>query len=98
MNELFAFLASAVIIEGLVSYAGMIFVDKHVNWQVVGAIALGILISFNLTLDFFEVLGIPEAYPVIGTILTGILISRGSNYVYDLYKRLIDWKVKDDAE
>lgn len=92
MNDVMAFIASAIIIEGLVSYADMIVTDKKLNWKLIVTIAVGCLVAFNANLDFFTLLGIPEKYGAIGTLLTGVLLSRGSNYVYDLYDKLTNWK------
>lgn len=94
MNELMGFLASAVIVEGLVSYASTIYSDGKVHWKMVGAIAVGIVVAFNLNLDFFALVGLSETAPAIGILLTGILISRGSNYVYDLYTGLTSGKAE----
>lgn len=93
MNDIMGFISSSIIIEGLISYADMIIdKDKHINWKIVGALAVGCIVAFNTNLDFFKLLGIKENYEVIGTFLTGVLISRGSNYVYDIYDKLINWK------
>lgn len=92
MDDVMAFIASAIIIEGLVSYADMIVTDKKLNWKLIVTIAVGCLVAFNADLDFFALLGIPEKYSAIGTLLTGVLLSRGSNYVYDLYDKLTNWK------
>ena len=92
MDKLAAFICGAVVIEGLVSYADMIVTDKKINWKVIGAILLGCLIAFNLRLDFFQILGFEEVNAIVGTILTGILISRGSNYVYELYDKFTNWR------
>ena len=92
MGELMGFIAAAVIVEGIISYANEIVKNKKIHWEIIGAIAIGCLVSFNLNLDFFRMLGLKEAYGIIGVILTGILISRGSNYVFELYDRLTKWK------
>ena len=95
MGELMGFIASAVIVEGILSYAKGIVKNKKVHWEIIGAILIGCLVSFNLNLDFFKMLGLKETYGIIGVILTGILISRGSNYVFELYDRLTKWKSED---
>ena len=98
MNELAGFLASAVIVEGLVSYASTIYSNGKVHWKMIGAIVIGIVVAFNLNLDFFALVGLKESTPIIGVVLTGILISRGSNYVADLYNGLTSGKaVTDDT-
>ena len=95
MGELMGFIASAVIVEGILSYAKEIVENKKIHWEIIVAILIGCLVAFNLNLDFFKMLGLEETYGIIGVILTGILISRGSNYVFELYDRLTKWKSED---
>lgn len=92
MEGLVGFIAAAVIVEGIISYINEIVKNRKIHWEIIGAIAVGCLVSYNLQLDFFEFLGLNETYGIIGVILTGILISRGSNYVFELYDRLTKWK------
>ena len=94
MNELAAFVTSAVVVEGILSYKDSIIKNKRVNWKIVVAIVLGCLVAYNLNLDFFATLGFQENYSIVGVILTGILISRGSNYVFEIYDRMTNWKSK----
>ena len=98
MNDVMAFIASSIIIEGLVSYADMIVTDKKVNLKIICTILVGCLVAFNADLDFFKLLGISEKFGIIGTILTGILLSRGSNYAYELYDKLTNWKIGGSEE
>lgn len=98
MGELAGFIAAAVVIEGIVTYITTIVKDKKVEWKIILAIALGCLISFNLNLDVFALIGLDEANTIVGIILTGILISRGSNYVFELYNKLTDWKSGDNTK
>ena len=97
MGEIMGFIAAAVIVEGILSYVREIVENKKIHWEIIGAILIGCLVSFNLNLDFFKMLGLEETYGIIGVILTGILISRGSNYVFELYDRLTKWKSEDKA-
>lgn len=92
MDKLAGFIAAAVVIEGIVSYITTIVKDKKIEWKIILAIALGCLISFNLRLDVFDLIGLNEVSSTVGIVLTGILISRGSNYVFELYDKLTDWK------
>ena len=88
MGELIGFIAAAVVVEGIISYIRGIVKNKKVHWENVIAIAIGCLVSFNLNLDFFTLLGLHETYSLIGVILTGVLISRGRTYVFESYDRL----------
>lgn len=90
--ELGLILAVAVLIEGLVEY-GKTIVDMFETGERKTAITqlitiiLGILIAFAFNANAFAVLGI-AVNPIIGTLLTGIVISRGSNYASDLLARI----------
>ena len=98
MGEIIGFIAAAVIVEGILSYVREIVENKKIHWEIIGAILIGCLVSFNLNLDFFEMLGLKETYGIIGVILTGILISRGTTTVFKLYDRLTKWKSEDKSK
>ena len=90
----FYILFAAVIVEGLISYFNMIVKDKKIHYEVVISGILGIVIAYTYNVDIFEVVKIETSIPYIGTILTGILISRGSNYIYDLLNKIVSTKDK----
>lgn len=83
----------AVVLEALVEYIKTIMKmieDGDYKTAITQGvtIALGIILAFTFHLKLFN-----EAYdldidPVIDTIITGILFSRGSNYFSDLIKKL----------
>ena len=41
-----------------------------------------------MMLNIFEIVGIEISIEMIGYILTGIIVSRGANFVNDLFKKL----------
>lgn len=50
-------------------------------------------INYLAGLDIFTAVGIPlEKAPVVGVICTGLLLSRGSNFVHDLFKLILVFK------
>jgi len=88
----------AIILEALVEYGktiGRMVIEQDYKTAITQGITiiLGIALAFVFHLQFFNE-GISEMYeglainPVIDSILTGILFSRGSNYVSDLISRL----------
>lgn len=77
-------LVVAFITEAIWETVKMIKSPKGINISRVGAMVLGILIALAARLDIFETLGIPLGIKFLGSILTGLLISRGSNLVHDL--------------
>lgn len=54
------------------------------NFDRIGALIISLVLSFSTGLDMLALVGIPTRIPYVGTILTGILISRGSNFMHDI--------------
>lgn len=85
-------IAVSVLIEGLVQY-GKTIVDMVENGEKKTAITqcitiiVGILLMFAFDKDMFAVIGMPVNH-YIGIVLTGIIASRGSNYVSDFIGKL----------
>lgn len=50
----------------------------------IGVMAIGILLSIASGLDLMSMIGIPLRMPALGMIFTGLLISRGSNFMHDI--------------
>ena len=85
-------IATAVLVEGLIEYGKTIANAFETGEKKTGitqliSIIIGILIAFAFGVNGFALLGM-TVNPVIGTFLTGIIISRGSNYASDLLKRI----------
>lgn len=85
-------IAVAILIEGLVEY-GKNIVDmfyggdrKTAITQLV-TIAVGVALAFAFNADMFVPLGLTVNH-YIGMVLTGIVMSRGSNYVSDLIGKI----------
>ena len=85
-------IAVAILIEGLVEY-GKTIGDMVENGEKKTAITqcvtiiVGILLMFAFDKDLFAVIGMPVNH-YIGVVLTGIIASRGSNYVSDFIGKL----------
>ncbi len=72
-------------------------------WNLV-ALILGIVITPMTGLDLFKAAGIPLTIPfvengaaiggIVGMVFTGMIVCRGSNVVYDLYKTINGLKDK----
>lgn len=85
-------IAVAILIEGLVEY-GKTIGDMVENGEKKTAITqcitiiVGILLMLAFDKDLFAVIGMPVNH-YIGIVLTGIIASRGSNYVSDFIGKL----------
>ena len=85
-------IAVAILIEGLVEYgkniAEMFYGgDKKTAITQLVTIAVGIVLAFAFSADMFIPLGLTVNH-YIGMVLTGIVMSRGSNYVSDLIGKI----------
>lgn len=79
---------TAMLVEGIITYFNEFFVSGVAPWQMILSLVLGIIIAVAYKFDLPKYLKMESQIPYVGCILTGILISRGSNYVYDTLKAL----------
>ena len=92
MQTFLLVLSLAVIVEALVQYAKTVIkmLEKK-QYKTFGtqlaAILIAVFICFAAGADIFALMGISFSVHWLGTLLTGIVISRGSNYASDLIKR-----------
>lgn len=85
-------IAVAILIEGLVEYgkniADMFYGgDKKTAVTQIITIIVGVALAYAFNADMFIPLGLTVNH-YIGMVLTGIVMSRGSNYVSDLIGRI----------
>lgn len=93
METIALLIAVAVLVEGLVEYVKTIikvFTEGDVKTGITQlcAVAIGILLALITRANLFMALSINVTYSWVGCVLTGILISRGSNYLSDLLHKL----------
>ena len=81
---------TAILIEGIITYFNEFFVSGNAPWQMILSLILGIVIAMAYKLDLPKYLGLQSDIYYVGTVLTGILISRGSNYFYDLISKVLN--------
>lgn len=91
-NKLLEIISFSVLIEGIITYFNQFFVDGQFSFSMLFSIILGILIAISYKLDIPEYFNLKSSVPYIGSVLTGILISRGSNYMYDILKTITNIK------
>lgn len=89
--DIITIIAVAVLTEALIEYAKTVAdsfetKDYKTFWTQVVSVILGITMSFSFGINAFAT-GF-TVNPVIGTAITGIIISRGSNYASDLIGKL----------
>lgn len=82
-------ICAAIIVEGIIAYVKTFFVDGKFQWQMIVSLVLGVVVALAYSLDLLALCGLESKIPFIGQVLTGILMSRGANYIADLIKLLI---------
>lgn len=93
MQMILLAIVMAVTVEALIEYVKQIAKalssgEAKTAATQVASILLGVLLCLAVGADVYGALGVAFAVPWVGTVLTGIFASRGSNYVSDLAKRL----------
>lgn len=88
MQTFMIVLVSALLVESIINIIKNIQ-EKETSWKywlsLLLGIGLSVLVAYNWDIDLFKMVGYPEArIPYVGAILTGLIISRGSNVVSDL--------------
>ena len=63
--------------------------DKNkLNINMLGSLLLSMIICVLAQINIFKIVGIELIVPIIGYLLTGIIVSRGANFVNDLFSKL----------
>lgn len=62
--------------------------------SLMGGLVLGVVVAVNYELDVFASVGMEGQVPVVGAVLTGILMSRGANLVSDVFSRLNSYRLQ----
>ena len=87
-NKTFGIVTFAVLIEGIITYTNQFLIQENFCWQMALSLALGIIVAIAYKLDLSSYFNLESDIPYVGCILTGILLSRGSNYVFDLIAKI----------
>lgn len=80
----------ALLVEAIWETIKLVWKDGKANVNTIGALVVGILTAILAKLDIFAMQGISLTIPVISYVLTGILISRGANFIHDLFNKIGD--------
>ena len=87
-NKTVGIASFAILIEAIITYFNQFLVQENFCWQTLFSIALGIIIAVAYKIDLPAHFNLNSQIPYVGCVLTGILLSRGSNYVFDLLGKL----------
>ena len=89
MAQFIGFLLLVIFTAGIITYINNFFVSKEPKWQQVASLIVGEIMAFGYRADLLSLFGLEAVIPYLGIAMSGIVISRGSNYVFDFLKKLI---------
>lgn len=78
----------AILIEAIWENLKMIWQNGKFSIDKIGSLVISILICILAKIDIFPIVNLSIMVPVIGSILTGIIVSRGANFVHDLFNKI----------
>ena len=87
-KEVSKMLMVCVVLEGIITYINSFFVIGEPHYQMILSLIFGIFIAVVYKIDLLKLANIESEIPYIGCVLTGMLISRGSNYVHDILQTI----------
>lgn len=78
----------AILVEAIWENLKMIWDKNKLNFNMIGSLLLSMIICVLAQINIFKIVGINLIVPIIGSLMTGIIVSRGANFVNDLFKKL----------
>lgn len=88
MESVLQILVVALLAETIWENLKMIWQNGKFSIDKMGALIISIIVTVCTQIDMFAILNFNIPIPFIGSILTGILISRGANVVHDLLNKI----------
>ncbi len=88
MDNFLQVIVIALLAETIWENLKMVWQEGKLNVDRIGALVISIIVSISTQLDIFKILNFGISIPFIGSLLTGILISRGANVIHDLLNKI----------
>ena len=86
MEAITIIIVVALLIEAVVETIKMT-IEGGIKWQNIAAAVLGILLAYFCHIGIMAALGI-DVPILVDVLITGILLSRGSNFISDLFDKI----------
>ena len=78
----------AILVEAVWENIKMVYDKKKLHISMIGSLVISILVCILANADIFAMVKVNLSVPIISNILTGIIVSRGANFVNDLFTKL----------
>lgn len=86
--ELGQMIALALLIEAIWESCKMVWQEGRFSVNQAGVLVLSVVLCMLAGANLFAVLGLSMGPHLVGCALTGVLLSRGSNFLHDLLAKL----------
>lgn len=86
--ELTQIIVVAILVEALWENLKMIWQNGKFSIDSIGALVLSILVCVLVKADVFALVNLNISVPFVGSVLTGVLVSRGANFIHDLFNKI----------
>lgn len=88
MEGLLQLVILGILVEAVVDTFKLLWEDGGFVLGRGAALVVGLILAFTLNIDLLAKVGLNPRFDIVGIILTGIIISRGGNYVHDFLGRV----------
>jgi hypothetical protein len=78
----------AILIEAIWENIKMVWQNGKVSIDKIGSLLISIILCVLTKIDIFPIVGISLVIPFVGSVLTGIIVSRGANFIHDLFAKI----------
>lgn len=78
----------SILVEAIWENIKMIYQNKKISISMIASLLISIFLCIVANIDIFPILEISISMPIIGNIFTGVIVSRGANFVNDLFSKL----------
>lgn len=78
----------AILVEAIWENCKMIWQKGKFSVNMIGSLVVSILLCVLTSMDLFPIVGLDITVPFVGSVLTGIIVARGSNFVNELFTKL----------
>lgn len=90
--EFFKVFVAGASVEALWQTLKMFWQDGKMNINNIATAILGIFICLYADIDFFKLVGLEFSVPIVGLVLSGLIVSRGANFIHDFLATLENFK------
>lgn len=88
MQNLFLIIIVSILAESIWETLKMTWQNGKVSIDRIGALVISLVITLGTKMDLLALLGLETTIPYMGSFLTGIIVSRGSNFAHDLLTKV----------